>query len=44
MQAHTKTSANFIDKDKRRGGDEVVNSNLAQKYIDFLLEFESVEK
>jgi hypothetical protein len=30
MQAHAKMSPNFIDKDKRGGGDEVVNSNLAQ--------------
>jgi hypothetical protein len=43
MQAHAKTSSNFIDKDKRRGGDEVVNSSLAQN-IGLLLEFKSVEK
>lgn len=37
MPAHAKTSANFIDKDKRRGGDGVVNSNSAQNTKTFYL-------
>jgi hypothetical protein len=38
LLVHAKKSAKAIDKDKRRGGDEVVNSGTAQ-YKTLLVEF-----
>ena len=43
LAAHAKNSVKAIDKDKCRGGDEVVNSNTAQ-YKHLWLSCESVEK